>query len=320
MNPDPLFVVNPKVPCKYCKDKSFPKDFKCSVCHGTGATPVNLNGLWAPSAGFLVCGGPSINKIHFDKLRERGIVSLAVNNVAGHVPVTAFCFSDPQSKFHHGLFLDPKMITFSPIAKLKKRVRAKLEDGTFQSLKTRVRNCPSTFGFDRKTTFNAKTFLTTEHAHWGRGGKQTSDDKPFTCLCTMLLGIRLMHYLGCSRVYLLGVDFKRTEEAQYSFNQQAGVRNGRYSNENAMLAELKPYFDKEGFKLFNCNPESGCDVFPKVSFEDAFEDCKGAVPNEPFDMADWYNKGIAEEQEKMHPELMDYKEMVAKQRAARKAK
>lgn len=320
MNQDPLFVVNPKVPCIHCQNISVPKDFKCEVCHGTGATPINLNGLWTPSSGFLVCGGPSVNKIQFEKLRERGIVSLGVNNVAGHVPVTAFCFSDPQSKFHHGLFLDPKMITFAPTGKLKKRVRAKLEDGTFRSLKTRVRNCPSTLGFDRKTIFNAETFLTTEYAQWGRGGKQTEDDKPFTCLCTMLLGIRLMHYLGCSRVYLLGVDFKRTEEAQYSFAQKAGVRNGRYSNENAMLKELKPYFDKEGFNLFNCNPESGCDVFPKVSFEEAFEDCKGAVPNEPFDMAEWYDKGVDEQQSKTYPELMEYKEIVANQKLARKAK
>lgn len=319
MKPDPLFVVNPKIPCKYCQNVANPPE-KCNVCKGSGATPVNIGGLWSPSAGFLVCGGPSINKLPFEKLRERGIVSLAVNNVAGHVPVTAFCFSDPQSKFHHGALLDPKMITFAPIGKLKKRIRAKFPDGSFRSLKTRVKNCPSTFAFDRKTTFDAKTFLTSEHAHWGRGGKQTSDDKPFTCLCTMLLGIRLMHYLGCSRVYLLGVDFKRTEAEQYSFSQQAGIRNGRYSHENAMLAELKPYFDKDGFSLFNCNPESECDVFPKVSFESAFEDCKGAVPDEPFDMSDWYSKGIAEEQSAMYPDLVEYDELVAIQRAARKGK
>jgi hypothetical protein len=321
MQKDPLFVVNPKIPCS-CQENhiEFPEGQSCHLCRGTGATPVNISGLWAPSAGFLVCGGPSLNNLPFQKLSERGIVSLAVNNVAGYVPVSSFCFSDPQSKFHHGVFLDPKIMTFAPNSKLKKHIRAKFPDGTFHSLKTRVRNCPNTFGFDRRTTFDAKTFLTTEYAHWGRGGKQSEENKPFTCLCTMLLGIRLMHYLGCSRVYMLGVDFKRTEEAQYAFGQTAEVRNGRYSHENAMLAELKPYFDREGFKLFNCNPESGCDVFPKVSFEDAFEDCKGAVPNEPFDMADWYNKEMEEEQGKLYPNLIEYKEIVAIHKAARKAK
>jgi hypothetical protein len=46
---------------------------------------------------------------------------------------------------------------------------------------------------------------------------------------------------------MLGVDFLMTEEAQYSFGQSAGVRNGRYKKENAMLAELKPIFDDFAF-------------------------------------------------------------------------
>ena len=290
------------------------------VCQGSGHCPVNLNGLWAPSAGFLVCGGPSINKLPFHKLRERGIVSLAVNNIAGHVPVTSFVFSDPQNKFHHGLFFDPKLLTFAPIAKLKRHVRAKFPDGSFRATKERVRGCPGTFGFSRKTVFDAKTFLTTQYAQWGRGGKQTEDDKPFMCLCTMLLGIRLLHYLGCPRVYMLGVDFLRTEEAQYAFKQTAGVRNGRYDHENAMLAELKPYFESDGFRLFNCNPESKCDVFPQAKFDDALEDCRGAVPEEPFDLADWYHKGLAKEHEAKFPEPVKVGKLIETQREARRVK
>jgi len=93
-----------------------------------------------------------------------------------------------------------------------------------------------------------------------------------------------------------------TEAEQYAFGQRCNARNGRYSKENAMLAELKPYFDKEGFALFNCNPDSKCDVFPQVSFNDAFDDCKGGVPNEPFDLTEWYNKGLAKEQEEKYPD------------------
>lgn len=306
--------------CKTC-DKAIDA-FKesCQVCGGTGCKSVDLSGLWSPSAGFLVCGGPSVNKIPFERLRERGIVSMAVNNVAGHVPVSAWVFSDPQSKFHHGMMFDPKTITFAPIGKLRKRVRAKLPDGSFRGTDVRIRDCPGTLAFSRKTEFDAKTFLTTPHAHWGRGGKQTEDDRPFTCLCTMLLGIRLLHYMGCPRVYMLGVDFRMTDEAQYAFGQSAGVRNGRYAKENAMLAELKPVFDKDGFSLFNCNPESGCDVFPKVSFETAYDDCKGCVPSEPFDLSEWYSKGVAKEQETLHPEKITCEQLAAIQRAARKSK
>jgi len=334
MKHDPLFVVNPKVPCpecqrtiqavrslcshcsksrkicKTCDTEASQMSTLCTTCGGSRYKPVDLSGLWAPSAGFLVCGGPSINKLPFEKLKERGIVSLAVNNVAGHVPVTAWTFSDPQSKFHHGMLLDPKILTFMPIGKLKRKVRVKLPDGTFRGTNIRMRNCPGTFAFSRKTTFDAKTFLTTDYAHWGRGGKQPDEDRPFTCLCTMLLGIRLLHYLGCPRVYMLGVDFLMTKEEQYSFGQTSGVRNGRYAKENAMLAELKPYFDKEGFQLFNCNPDSGCDVFPKVSFDQAYQDCKGCVPEEPFDLKDWYNKGLAKEQSELHPETITREQLI----------
>lgn len=318
LNYDPLIVVNPKVPCSHCQRNPNPvqKGVECPVCFGTGFKPVDLCGLWSPSAAFLVCGGPSLNKLPFHRLNERGIVSMGVNNVAGYVKTSAWTFGDPQNKFHHGLFLDPKVMTFAPFGKLKRRVRAKFPDGTFRTLNRRVRSCPGTFGFSRRTVFDAKTFLTTKHAHWGRGGKQDEADLPFRCLCTMLLGIRLLHYLGCPRVYMLGVDFQMTEAEQYSFGQTAGVRNGRYAKENAMLAELKPHFEKEGFQLFNCNPDSGCDVFPKVTFEQAFEDCRGGVPNEPFDLKDWYGKNLAEEQEKLFPDIVGVDQLVAAQKAA----
>jgi len=290
---DPLFLVNGNHYCPACKNEREQRE-NCSVCHKTGYHPINLNGLWHPSPGFLVCGGPSINKIPYQRLRERGIVSLAVNNVAAHVPVTSWCFSDPQNKFHHGLFLDPKCMTFSPIPKLKRMVMTKLPNKKFKLMNMRVKHCPSTFGFDRKTTFNAKEFFSTEHAHWGRGGKQPENDKPFICLSTMLIGLRLLHYLGCPKIYLLGVDLWMTNEQPYAFKQAKKARNGRYNNENAYLRELKPIFDQNNFQVFNCNPESKCDVFDYIPFEEALEDCRGGVPAEPFDTELWYNKDIQE--------------------------
>ena len=308
LNDDPLFVVNPKRPCPACKNERHARR-NCQPCQGTGHKPVDICGLWNPQPGFLVCGGPSINKIPFQRLSERGIASLAVNNVAGHVPVTAWCYGDPQNKFHHGIHLDPKCIIFAPLGKLKKHIRARLPDGTFRTLDFLERDCPGTFGFSRKAIFDAETFLQTEHAQWGRGGNQPEDDSPFRCIDSMLLGIRLLHYLGCPRVYMLGVDFEMTDNAQYAFGQQCGVRNGRYGKQDAMLKELRPVFEKNGFFLYNCNPDSKCTAFDYVPFDKAFEDCKGAVPKEPFDLKEWYNKGIAEEQSLKFPGLMKLDEL-----------
>ena len=286
---DPLILVNSKKVCPVCNSQK-PAIKHCTNCNKLGFLRTDLNGLWS-SPGFLVCGGPSINKLPFHKLSERGIVSLAINNSAGHVPVSAWVFSDPQEKFHHGLFLDPKMMTFTPISKLTKNYRIK-ENGQFRWSENKVKDCPNTFGFSRKTLLYPDQFLKSDYAMWGYGGKQT-DNKPFECLATILLGIRLMCYLGCPRIYLLGVDFLRTLEAQYSFAQKANTSNRRYEHENAMLRSIRPFIEQQGVKVYNCNPESKCDAFEYVSFDNAFEDCKGIV-REPFDLEGWYEKNNGE--------------------------
>ncbi len=53
--------------------------------------------------------------------------------------------------------------------------------------------------------------------------------------------------------------------------------------------KLHECFEKEGIKIYNCNPETHCDAFEYKSFDDAFEDCKGIV-REPFDLKGWYEK------------------------------
>lgn len=305
---DNLFVVNPKRECPVCNgDRINRRD--CKACNGSGCKPIDISGLWAPSPGFLVCGGPSLNDIPKEKLRERGIVSLAVNNSAGHMPVSAWVFGDPQHKFHHGAHLDPKSITFAPIGKLRKKINIKAPDGKFRATDIRVMDCPGVLGFSRSTYFNKETFLTDSTAQWGPGGKMPKD-RSFTLLDTMFLGLRLLHYLGCPRVYMLGVDFDmKTGRGAYAFNQAKDGRNGRYSKTNYLLKELRPIFEKSGFNVYNCNPHSQCDVFDYVPFETAYLDCKGGIPDEPFDLSEWYEKSIAEKHIQQNPHIMTYEEV-----------
>jgi len=232
----------------------------------------------------LVCGGPSLSKIPYQRLSERGIVSLGVNNVSGLVPISAWVYSDPHEKFHHGLFLDPNVITFTPEVKLNKKIRIK-ENGKFISTNIKIKDCPNTFGFKRKTSLYPEGFLKTDYAMWGYGGKQPEDTRPFTCLATMLLGLRLMCYMGCKKIYIIGADFWRPEEGQYAFAQKASCANSRYKKENAMLASVRPAIEAEGIKVYNCNPESKCTAFEYASFDDAMKECKGRVPDEPFDLS-----------------------------------
>lgn len=255
---------------------------------------VDLEGLWSPSPAFLVGGGPSLQDLPLDRLRERGVVSLGVNNAAAWAPVKAWVFSDPQSKFHHGLFLDPAVMTFCPVPKLKRQVLLKDDDG-WHYTGTRVRDCPNTYGFDRSTRFVPEEFFKTTYAHWGPKKKQPKDRKIPGVLCTMMLGIRLLYYLGVRRIYLLGMDFHGRSGKCYGFPEANRERNGRYTKEASMLQLLLPEFEKVGLELWNCSPDSALTLFPFRSFDAAVSDCKGSVPEEPFDTFGWYGKSRVKE-------------------------
>ena len=95
--------------------------------------PIDLQGLWAPCPAFLVGSGPSVNRLPLEWLRERGIMSMAVNNTAARVPARAWTFGDPQSKFHQALYLDPAVMTFAPAYKLRWSVICKTGPDRWQA-------------------------------------------------------------------------------------------------------------------------------------------------------------------------------------------
>jgi len=237
--------------------------------------PIDLSGLWSPSPAFLIGSGPSLEEYPLERLRERGVVSLGINNAAARAPAKAWCFSDPQAKFHHALYLDPVVMTFAPNPKLKRKIVVKTKDG-FRSTNLRVRDCPNTYGFDRSTQFDPNEFFNTPFAHWGSGKHQPKGVEPSGMLATLLIGMRLLYYLGVRRIYLLGVD-------HYG-------KRGRWAKEDRSFERMLPVFEKMGLRVINCNQKSGCRVFPYRSFADAIVDCKGSI-QEPLDVGDWYNKG-----------------------------
>lgn len=254
-----------------------------------------LRDMWAPNAGFLVCGGPSTKELDLSPLRERGIVSLGINNVCGKVPVRAFLCGDPPEKFHHGIWFDPAMLKFVPERRLRTRVRAKMPDGTFSPTAFAVKDCPAVFGYRRDSTWDPEHFFTRQQATWGRGDAQAkAEDKPHI-LFTFFIGLRMMYYLGCRRVYLLGVDFEMTADRGYSFDQERwpgaiACNNNSYRLAGPMCEELLPIFQRVGYEVYNCNRQSALRAFPFVPFDEAVEDCRGLVPKEPLDLQGWYEK------------------------------
>jgi len=263
-----------------------------------------LRDLWRPNAGFLLGGGPSLRELDLSFLRQRGIVSLGINNVAGYAPVRAMTFSDPPEKFCHAVFFDPAIMKLCPVPKLGKRVRAKKPDGTFGFTSVRVMDCPNVWGYQRNSIWDAKTFLSSEIATWGRSKGSTIDPAKGQekILFTFFLGLRLMHYLGCRQVFLLGADFTMSQSdgtgPGYAFAQgrtkgAAGGNNNHYRKAQQMCLELLPTFAQHGFEVFNCNPDSHLTAFPYYPLDQAIELARGLVPPEPFPpelLSNWYEK------------------------------
>jgi hypothetical protein len=260
--------------------------------------------MLAGGSAFLVCGGPSLKEISLNLLRRRGVFSLGVNNVAGYAPVDAFVCSDPPLKFHHGIFYDPKMMKFVPVPKLggsRTLLKRKTQDSHFVDANKRVNNCPNVWGVERRGWLQLDdTWFTEPSASWGnmKDGVNRGTGLKKTA-CTMLMGIRILQYLGARKIFLLGCDFHMRPTVgitdNYAFKEDRDKNavcsnNDQYEIANEWLVALRPVFERWGFAVYNCNQHSHLRAFDYVPFEKAYEYCKNEVPQEPWDLRGYYEK------------------------------
>lgn len=268
-----------------------------------------LRNMLRGGVSFLVCGGPSAKALPLERLRERGVWSMAVNNMAGYARTNAFVCSDPPSKFCDGIWLDPTVYKFVPtpkMAKVRSSLRHKTENGfvplEVDGKRMRVLDCPNVWGFERRAWLQTDhTFFTENSASWGNhnaGAQRTGLEKT---VCTMLLGMRLLYYLGSRRIYLVGVDFGMTPtqdlHANYAFGEQRDggaidSNNNQYRVVGKWLCDLQKegVFAKFGLEVYNCNPYSSLRAFEHVPFDFAIDDARKHLPKEPFDLEGWYEK------------------------------
>jgi hypothetical protein len=241
---------------------------------------LNLIGHYRGDSIFLICNGPSFVKLDHSKLKLPGIMTFGINNGPKTFrPDFWTCVDDPV-RFLKSIWLDPKITKFVPQAHFEKPI---FDNEKWEEMKMRVGECPNVVGYRRNEKFMADRFLFEDTFNWGchkdyGGGRSV-----------MLPAFRIAFLLGFRKLYLLGCDMKMTETYTYHFDEQRskGAVNcnmGTYDRlKNDYLPALKPYFEKEGFQVFNCNPESELKVFPFKSFDDAIRDASqslGDVKNE----------------------------------------
>lgn len=249
---------------------------------------------------FIVAGGPSLADMDLSSLAAPGIMAMGLNNAPRVFRPNMWTCVDSPSSFLRSVWLDPCILKFVPMCSADKAIfdndsiiekdgrggiirgvdgKAILHDDKARFLQRpngsalRVRDCPGMIYYRRNEHFRADQFLWEDTVNWGNSGDLGSGRSVF------LVAMRLAFILGFRRVYLLGVDFNMTAEKGYAFPQDRSVgsirgNNSTYAQNMERLALLKPFMDKEGFKVFNCTPGSALKVFPAVPLEQAIQEVR----------------------------------------------
>lgn len=143
----------------------------------------------------------------------------------------------------------------------------------------RACDCPNVIFFIRSDCLDIENYLSEPWVNWGNHGSLGGGRS------VMLAAFKILYYLGVRQVYLLGVDFDMGPDAFYHFTQgrsRAAIRGNRKLFQQLIMhfEKLKPVFQRAGFNVFNCNPDSKLEVFPFLSMDEAIERCRKNLPAE----------------------------------------
>ncbi len=231
---------------------------------------MDLADLYRGQTLFLVLNGSSLKEFDWDKLKRPGICSFGVNNGAhGFRPQFWTCVDDP-TRFMESIWRDPGILKFVPQAHFDKPVW----DAEKDTLSSRtVRDFPNVLGYRRNERFQAEQWLHEDTINWGNHA-QYGGGRP-----VMLAALRIAYLLGFRRINLLGCDFQMDEKRRYWFDEERtpnSIRNNTNSYRilTGYFEQLKPLFDRVGFQVFNCNPDSQLKVFPVADLDTALREAE----------------------------------------------
>lgn len=245
----------------------------------TGAS-INLEDQYKGASIFVICNGPSFAELDHSLLKQPGIITYGMNNGAKTFRPNFWTCVDSPSRFLRSIWQDPSITKIVPSGLLNKRL---FDSSTWKLTDERAINSPNVIGFKRNEKFKAERFMTEETFNWGNHKSNGG------CRSVMLPIFRICYLLGFRKVYLLGCDFNMSENNTYHFDEQRkkGAVNcnrktyGRLESE--YFPALKPLFEERGFKVYNCNPDSGLTCFEHVPYEKAIADAiapLGDIANE----------------------------------------
>ena len=245
---------------------------------------VFLGDMYRGHTAFLICAGPSLGSHDLTKLSQRGLVTCAVNNAASVVRPHLWVSVDDPGNFCDAIWYDPGIMKFVPLCHMEKKFMTRDENERLVPSEQSVGDMPAVFGYRRNEAFKADQWLYEDTFNWGNHGERIDDLGNRGSRSVMLIALRMLFYLDFRRVYLLGCDFRMQRgQANYAFEQDRSSASVRGNNNtfrilNERLQHLLPYFEKEGYQVFNCTPETELIVFPHVAFDEAVAEATALMP------------------------------------------
>jgi hypothetical protein len=188
------------------------------------------------------------------------------NSVRTFRPNLWICVDAPDH-FVRSVWLDPTIMKFVPVGHANRKI---FNSDEWKFMDLNAGDCPNMVYFKRNEHFKANQFLWEDTINWGNHKKLGGGRS------VMMAALRILFTLGIRRVYLLGVDFKMDEQTRYHFEQDRNKgsingNNATYRHLNKRFAKLQPYFKKENFLVYNCNPDSNLKAFPYMPFDTAIQ-------------------------------------------------
>lgn len=228
-----------------------------------------LSDLYRGRSAFLICGGPSFAALDHSHLHAPGILTLGINNSVRTFRPNMWVYVDSPDHWIRSVWLDPTIMKFSPMGHAERRV---FNSDRWEHMRLKVGDCPNVVYFRRNERFQANQFLWEDTFNWGNHSKLGGGRS------VMLPAVRILFELGIRKVYLLGADFNMGPETKYHFDQDRhrgsiSGNNSTYQKLNQWFGQLRPLFEKEGFRIFNCNPNSNLKAFEFIDYKKALEEC-----------------------------------------------
>jgi hypothetical protein len=224
--------------------------------------PGNLRNLFYGAGCFFIGGGPSLEKLNLDLLKERGILTFGVNNIAAwkNIKPNLWCSTDNPHSFHETIWSDPTIMKF-------------VTNGNYSKIKAP----PNCYTFQVNEDFNPYTFFTEPTVNFGNRSDLYDQDKQKGGRSVMYCSLRIMHYLGIKRVYLLGCDFHMDDSRPYLFDQhkwKGGIQtnNDHYAKMNVRFKHLDRESRKHDYRIYNCSPGSSLTAFEFLDYEKAIKE------------------------------------------------